>query len=142
MNKGFWGILAAAAVLFTVAAPVPAQSLRVTATIPFGFTVGKATLPAGEYSILPLSNSRLIQVSNQVQRSSVLAIANSTYAGTARLAGAPRLVFNRYGDHYVLSQIWDGTSTGHQFPMSRSERTMAQVTPVERLEIVAMLMSR
>jgi hypothetical protein len=142
MKKSFWGFLAAAAVVVTVAAPMSAQTLHLTATIPFEFTVENSTMPAGEYSVQALSTPKLIQVRNEGMRSSVLTVTESAYSGEVKPAGAPRLVFKRYGSHYVLSQIWDGSKLGRELPTTRTERQMARTTPVERLEILAMLTPR
>ena len=43
-----------------------------------------------------------------------------------------KLVFNRYGDHYFLSQVWTaGNSRGRQLLKSGREREMAQVAKIE-----------
>jgi hypothetical protein len=83
------------------AASASAQILRgaAEAKIPFGFRVGDASLPAGEYSILT-NGSGLVLIRND--KKGVFAL------GTARVPmnEAPaQLVFNRYGEDYFLSQV-------------------------------------
>ena len=85
---------------------------------------------------------RLVQVRNEDTNSSVLTVTGSAYSGERSAAGSPRLVFNRYGDQYVLSQIWDGSSAGRELTKGKNERELARTASVERIEILAMLMPR
>ena len=143
MTKRLSGLLAIAALAVTVAAPLSAQSIRVTATIPFDFTVGNKTMPSGEYSVLSASPTYILRIQNFETKAGALAVTGSVGGGDSSQAGSPRLVFNRYGDHYVLAQVWDGYSgTGHGLPMTRSERELAKTASVKRIEILAMLMPR
>ena len=142
MTKRFFGVLAVAALVVSVAAPLSAQSVRLTANIPFEFSAGGQTLPAGNYSVMSASTPNIVQIRNVEMNAGALAVTGSTNSGLRSLAGAPRLVFNRYGDNYVLSQIWDGSEFGHDLPPTRSERELAKTASAKRIEIVAMLMSR
>ena len=142
MTKKFSVVLAAVAVIVTIAAPLSAQSVRLTANIPFEFSAGDKTLPAGAYSVMSTSTPNLIQVRNVETHASMLALTGSLDSGVLSRAGAPRLVFNRYGDHYVLSQIWGGSEFGCKLPKSRTERELAKTASTNRIEILAMLMSR
>jgi hypothetical protein len=142
MTNKIFGLLALAALAGAVSVPLSAQSLNLTATVPFEFTVGDSPMPAGDYRLLSSGTPRLVQVRNEDTNSSVLTVTGSAYSGERSAAGSPRLVFNRYGDQYVLSQIWDGTSAGRQLTKGRSERELARTASVERIEILAMLMPR
>jgi hypothetical protein len=80
-----------------------AQSLRTVAEakVPFGFRVGEASLPAGEYSILTNGSGMLLIRNDQVKKG-VFALGNTQ----ASMSEAPaQLVFNRYGENYFLSQV-------------------------------------
>jgi hypothetical protein len=80
-----------------------AQSLRsvAEAKVPFGFRVGDASLPAGEYSILT-NGAGLVLIRNDQDKKGVFALGNTQ----ASVSEAPaQLVFNRYGENYFLSQI-------------------------------------
>ncbi len=89
-------------------APASAQVLEeVTFTTSFPFTVGQKTLPAGTYTVRPAyeGDGSLLQIQGR-NDSAIFAGEN---AGTPRVN--PRedaVVFDRTGDHYVLSEIWDG----------------------------------
>ena len=143
MTKRLSGLLAIAALAVAVAAPLSAQSTRVTANIPFEFMIGNKTMPSGDYSVLSVSPPNILQIRNSETNVGALAVTGSVGSGDVSQAGSPRLVFNRYGDHYVLSQIWDGSSgTGHELPIARSERELAKTASVNRIEILAMLTPR
>ena len=118
--------LLGAMLLVTSVASAQGQSLanRITANIPFDFSVGEKKLPAGKYSI-----SRV----NQTIGDAVLSVLDDDgHAKTIRLSNPTQrlspnskatLVFHRYGDQYFLFQVWPaGATTGRQFPKSRSER--------------------
>jgi hypothetical protein len=141
MTNKFFGLLALAALAGAISVPLSAQTLNLTATVPFEFTVGDSTMPAGDYRLLS-SGRPIIQVFNEATNSAVLTATQSAYSGERSGAGSPRLVFNRYGDHYVLSQIWDGSSVGRELTKSKNERELARTASVKRIEILAMLTQR
>jgi hypothetical protein len=112
--------------LLTSVASAQGQSLenRITANIPFDFSVGEKKLPAGTYSVKRV---------NQNVGDTVLLVADddgdakairSTFpAQRLRTKSKAMLVFRHYGDQYFLFQVWPaGATTGRQFPRSRSER--------------------
>ncbi len=142
MTSKFSVVFAALAVIVTIAAPLSAQSLRLTANVPFEFTVSNKTLPAGDYSVLSASEPYILRIQNDATNTGALAMTGSAgdYSGPG---GQAKLVFNRYGNHYFLAQVWGGYSgIGHQLPRTRSERELAKTASMNRLEIVAMLMPR
>lgn len=83
------------------AGKVMAQSHEVRATVPFDFTVGDSLLPAGNYSIMPLSAST-IEIRNQEKH---LAILASAVGDSDQSANDGKLVFNRYASQYFLREI-------------------------------------
>ena len=74
--------------------------------IPFDFHVGKALLPAGEYTVkstIPVSGAICIQSTDGSKSAMVQTFALAPSKGD----GAAKLVFNRYGSTYFLSQVWN-----------------------------------
>jgi hypothetical protein len=142
MTKRFFGVLAVAALAVAVAAPLSAQSMRLTATIPFDFIVGNKTMPSGEYNVLSTSSTQILQIQNAEMKTGALALTQLAGEEDRSQAGTPRLVFNRYGDQYVLAQVWGPSGTGRDFGKSRTERELSKTASVKKLEIVAMLMPR
>jgi hypothetical protein len=133
------------AVVAAIAAPLSAQSTALKVNVPFEFAIGSKILPAGEYRVMRADSSvphilriRSLEANNDVL---VTAVAVGHWGGTP--AGTARLVFNRYGNQYFLSQVWDGHSrTGEQLPTARTEHELARTASAGRIEIVAKLMPR
>ena len=112
---------------------VEAQSSRLTATIPFNFHVGRDTLPAGKYDVKEIAGSaiRLLSVSGD----------GAAAIGTIPIWNADgrvsKLVFNRYGNDYFLSEIhWRGTNTARSLVKSPIELELARTTSRRVIESV------
>ena len=117
------GVLA----LLLVAACANAQGVNVKANVPFDFTIGKSSLPAGAYNIQSLATATgsVLAIRGENAAKNMLASANN--AETLNPSPNSRLVFHRYGDQYFLSQIWlQGEKVGRQFRISRREAEMAK----------------
>lgn len=91
----------------TVHAQAPS---KVEVNIPFEFSAGKTTLPAGVYSIKRMSGNN-VSLRSKDGQASVILNAPVTTTSTDPNA-AERLVFERYGDRFALSQIWLTADTG------------------------------
>ena len=128
MKKHAFTILAVFSLLLTIsAASVHAQSNRSTINIPFSFTVGHKTLPAGEYSVEPgRSDSNSSWLIQSVEgNGSVLFSTSSIW--TIETQKTSRLVFNNYDGQYFLSQIWSvGDNSGRELYRPRLERQLAK----------------
>ena len=85
---------------------------RVEVNIPFEFSAGKTTLQPGVYSIKRLSGNN-VTLRSEDGKWSVILNAPVTHNSSDPEA-VERLVFNRYGEQYVLSQIWLTADTGRQ----------------------------
>jgi len=120
------------AVMVIIAASVSAsaQSLqyRITANIPFDFSVAGKKLPAGKYWINRAqqgSGDMVVQISSTDGHSSVTRLTIPVFAYNP--AKNSSLVFNRYGNDYFLSEIWPaGSATGRELPKSRAEREVVR----------------
>jgi hypothetical protein len=131
---GAFYILLHAIVLSAASVPARVQSgeakffqpgaMRIT--IPFAFTAGEATLPAGTYTI-----KRLSQTSDALLIASVDGKASAAVqaAGTLerkRTSLPAKLVFHQYENAYYLAQVWAESSTvGREVSMSKAERALA-----------------
>lgn len=77
---------------------------KVIASIPFAFSAGKTTLPAGRYTITvlnPTSDRKILQIRSLNGRSSAVVLTNGIIGNVSENA---KLVFERYGDRYVFAQ--------------------------------------
>jgi hypothetical protein len=92
--------------------------------IPFSFSVGMQTFPAGEYSLKPLlPNTMLLR--NQAGQ--VLTDIGTNSVEASKAPTTMTLLFNGYGGQYFLSQIWKaGDSIGRELIKSPVELEMAR----------------
>jgi hypothetical protein len=116
--------------MMTAGTAANAQSLqyKMTAKIPFEFTVANKKLPAGEYSVRraqQTSGDLVLQIDSKDGRESISRL--TIPVNTLEPTNESRLVFHRYGDEYFLFEIWPaGGNTGRELPKSRSERAAEQ----------------
>ncbi len=117
MKRQWLGVLGAAflAAVFAVVS-VPAEAREVQCNVPFGFQVGDATLPAGTYRVTLLQSTLTIRGAT----TGAMAVGNRSDRKSDDRA---KLVFHRYGDEYILREVWTG-HTGREIPTSRREREL------------------
>src|SRR6266851_3849598 len=133
-------LLAGLLVLSSMAATQVARAQEaMVADIPFAFTAGNATLPAGEYRVQKLEgNSAVVLIRCSDASASAMVITNAAQANE-RQSGS-KLVFNRYGNRYFLSQVWTaGSIRGRQLLKSPSEKEIAQIASIETKAEVTMV---
>jgi hypothetical protein len=94
-------------------------SPELVANIPFAFSVGEKTLPAGEYTVRCVnrhSSTKVLLISSKDGRNSSL-VSTSSVNGSVQ--DNARLVFRRSGDQYFFAQAWMAAdSVGMQAPKS------------------------
>jgi hypothetical protein len=123
MNKQVYKAVGTLTLFAWLAAPtVFAQSGRVVANIPFDFTVGKTTLPSGEYTVTPTDTGHVLIQSKDHQ--------HSAFAATMRVESnkpqdRAKLVFNKYGERHFLAKIWNNYA-GRELYKSPSEIELAR----------------
>ena len=125
-------LLAGLLVLSSMAATQVARAQQaMVADIPFAFTAGNATLPAGEYRVQKLDgNSAVLLIHCADTRVSAMVITNAAQA--KELQSQSKLVFNRYDNRYFLSQVWTaGSIRGRQLSISPQEKELAQSARLE-----------
>jgi hypothetical protein len=100
---------------------------RVTAEIPFDFTVGSVEFKAGKYSVGRLSDSNSGSVLI-IRGEDNGAVANfNVNKATDNGSSQARLIFRRYGNQYFLAKVFDGHSgEGAEFQKSKAEREAAK----------------
>ncbi len=144
MTKRVHLILMMSVVAVTLVAPLMAQSVRLTANIPFEFTIGNKTLPAGEYMIMNGSDPYMLIFQGMKEHVGALALTNrEEVISTEHPQTVTRLEFNKYGDHYFLSRVDDGwVGSGFVLRPSRSERELVKTASAEHFEVLATLAQR
>ena len=106
--------------------------------VPFDFTVGKVSLPAGSYSV---SGFGSIQTHLQLKRNdgeeSAVERINHVELNPGQVSKATKLIFHRFGDQYFLAQFWNvGSVTGYEFPPSEAEREIGRNVAQPKTEIL------
>ena len=144
MTKKAYVILSMSIMAFALVAPLSAQSLRLTANIPFEFMVSGKTLPAGQYTVSNESGSYVMLLQGGEHRSGVLTLSSHEESvQTNDPAGMTKLDFHKYGDRYFLSEVIDGyRGVGYNVPMTRTERELAKTASAEHFEVLATLAQR
>ena len=99
-------------------------SQRLTVKVPFEFHVGPSMLPAGTYIVDNDAAPNVVRLKSLESKASVMIQAN--FVQTMARTEKGKLVFNRYGDDYFLSQIWKaGSNVGSQLRKTRRETEVA-----------------
>jgi hypothetical protein len=91
----------------------------------FPFTAGNTTYPAGTFSVKPAddADNTVLEISNGTT-TTLLVVQPEELHPNQKVKD--EVVFRKYGDRYVLSDIWDASSgTGARAEMSAAERRHA-----------------
>lgn len=99
---------------FTSTAASASTGSWISIDVPFAFTVGKSTLPAGNYIVTQREGS-LVQIQGADGNVLFLVSANSD----DKRGGRATVVFHRYGDRYFLA----GLRTSDGARLTRPSRT-------------------
>ena len=93
-------------------------------TTSFPFTVGSTTVPAGSYTIRPDDdNPQLLALSGK----GVAVFFETNVAQPRETPSKTEVVFSRYGDGYVLKDIWvEGSDSGFESVAAEGERHLAK----------------
>ena len=121
---------------------------KVVATIPFEFNVGYKTMPAGEYSVQVVATAGdALMIKSADDPVSALRLSEAT--SREKKQSHARLIFNRYGEKYFLSEVWNGVDPiGRRLIKSGDERAAeadananreAAHASSERVEVAALL---
>jgi hypothetical protein len=139
MKKQAYTILVIAALLATVFTSAQAQSDRlIAANVPFNFMIKDRALPAGEYNfaLVQVGGSDAIKI--QSADGHITAFVPTRPAKAKASQAEPKVVFNRYGDQYFLSQVCGlEDSTTQQLAKPRAEERLAKSAIEQRNVSVA-----
>jgi len=102
---------------------------KLIASIPFAFSAGKTTLPAGKYMITvlnPSSDRKILQIRSLNGRSSAVVLTTGIIGNASENA---KLLFERHGDRYVFAQA----------QMAGDEITLATMKSKKKSDMVAIV---
>ena len=104
------------------------------ADVPFDFHAGKRVLPADTYNF-DIDNAGLIWIGNETGTRSIV---GSIGVGGRGFDHESKLVFNRYGDNYFLSEMWsEVTATGRRIKRTPTEEELARNMPAKPVTLRA-----
>jgi|SRR5215469_14592950 len=122
MKRPIFGVLSVLATAMFVALPTVQAQSRLMANVPFDFQVGNKAMAAGSYEVLSISEQ--VDLVNNMGTGASAFVVEAIHIKAMHDEGA-KLVFNKYGNQYFLSQIWDGRSNvGIQLPKSKREKEL------------------
>ena len=102
---------------------------KVNANIPFAFSAGKTTLPAGRYTVTvlnPSSDRKILQIRSLNGRWGAMVLTTGIIRNASDKA---KLVFERHGDRYVFAQV----------QLAGDETTLAAVRSKKNKSMVAIV---
>lgn len=102
--------------------------------IPFSFVVNAKTLPPGDYHVDVDVAHGMVELRDLSHGAFALGIGLDDPR-----TPETKLVFHRYGDQYVLREVWTGGGSGRELPEPRLERALAEAAagkPTARMERV------
>jgi hypothetical protein len=108
-----------------------AQELAVKVDVPFAFQNGSQHLPAGTYRI-DLNSEHMIILRGTAP--SAAGVAMTYPAQRSKDLAKGKVVFQRYGDHFYIHEIWLPNSTqGRECATSRAEKRDKQLQVAQNL---------
>jgi hypothetical protein len=112
---------------------------NVAAEIPFQFHVGNKTFPAGNYVIHQLDNSDLTIMQIRSADGKLSALFNVESAQAKATPEITELIFNKYGDQYFLSEMFDeGEPDGSKVVPSKDEKRASIGSNAQIASVTAM----
>ncbi|HMG33211.1 MAG TPA: hypothetical protein VKM94_04665 [Blastocatellia bacterium] len=107
--------------------------------IPFGFTVQNKMFPAGKYSLVTLGTTRDVMALRDERGRTVTMFLTESDILTKE-PEKTELVFDRIGDEYFLSRIFEeGNTIGVELPKPRAERDLEKTTAMVQVQSVEVL---
>jgi hypothetical protein len=115
-------------------ATAQAQSMRFN--IPFDFVAAGTTFPAGDYRVAKsYPNQSTVSLTGEKGGPNAICLTNSLQS--LHVSETGKLIFNRYGNQYFLSQVWaPGAQIGQRLPASKAEREIARNAAKPRSELL------
>jgi hypothetical protein len=133
-------ITSVAAIVIGTTSALTAQGLDTRANVPFAFTAGTTSLPAGTYNLSTLpGHTDAFMIRSLLHGVIIL----SQQSGSSRKDVAPALVFDRYGDQYFLREIRLPDNVAFELPKTSAENAAAKrVASAARPAVVVVLMGQ
>ena len=129
----FSGLAAVLPIAALALIPATAGADTIRGQVPFSFTVHGKTLPPGEYTFSDDASVLLVRGFGQ----GAVNLTNRLESSTEEPA---KVVFEKDGDDYILTQAWMGDGTGRELMLPKTNgehRRSTRNDDVERVTIAA-----
>ena len=125
-----------ALLLFAAGSSLAQLSMQnMKADVPFAFSVADQQFPAGQYVVAGVGSQGVLAVRGSGKQFKMIV---SHEVESAKPSQTSKLVFHRYGDQYILSEIWlQGEIRGRQLPRTKLEKELAARAEYEASEVMA-----
>jgi hypothetical protein len=112
MKRIFANVLSLMAFVFVLTAAGYSQQVVLKADVPFEFSVGKKTFPAGSYTVVRIADHTL---SLRDENGAILVSVVTEPLMSTSSHSNPKLRFENKGNGYVLTQVWpDNAFSGYE----------------------------
>ena len=119
-----------------VNAQMPIKQPLFRIDIPFAFVAGGAHLPPGQYFVYHPGDPYLIVIERNDGRARAMEYVHPS--GVDAQLSSTKLVFNKYGDQYFLSQVWtEADSEMHQCFKCRTEQGLIAKSEIPQQIVLA-----
>ena len=105
--------------------------------VPFDFVAANHQLSAGDYTVTSDTATGTVAIRSGYAGPTIVLATYS--AGDNKECARAKLVFNQYGNHFFLSQVWPAGATGRELRKSRQEVEIAKT--VSRPEVLSVIAS-
>ncbi|MBZ5616742.1 MAG: hypothetical protein LAO23_22280 [Acidobacteriia bacterium] len=118
-------------------AQMPIRQPLFRVSVPFAFVAGGVHLPAGDYSVYHPGDPYLVVIEKDDGRARAMAYVHPS--ATKSDEASTKLVFNKYGDQYFLSQVWTepDQEVHHCFRCQAEQALLAQAGKRELVVVAA-----
>lgn len=114
------------AVAITTFASVAHAQVEVVSSVPFAFKVGNTVHPAGHYTLRTNDADMTIQITPAHGKQTV-ALVETRLGAPEHPLGEGRLVFDKVGDVYYLSEVWTPGDDGFLLHATKAKHTHVAV---------------
>jgi len=110
------------------------------ADIPFAFSIGQATMPAGVYNIAFHNSVLSVRAVDGHNGAMALTVPTLEIPKEHRnMVGGGSLIFQKYGNESFLAGFWlNGADSGHTLPAGKRQKELARQIKVGEAAAVAM----
>ena len=113
------------AMTLTVASVRAQNAGNLLVTVPFEFGAAGKSLPAGDYYVRRSFDRTLVVMRLESKDGSLSIYVPTHGAQSAEIQNESKLVFNKYGGQFFLSQVWAaGHSTGEELNKTSREHIL------------------